>query len=269
VPARFGNAGYTRADWTRIGVTVGGTAAACVGINLFMNRETREALEPLERAHLNSSFKWLGGGLAIITATAIGLHRSGASVRIMRANPWLVMGGSLVCSIGSMVAVFNTPVDSPMHTLAWTTFQVSQAAVLSPLLFLSPALLGRAALLTAGMMGSLCYVGATAKSDKFLMMGGPLTAGLVVVALSSLAPMVLPATALGSLAVAEALSLYGGLALFGGWTLYDCQKILAHARQSRVTGQRLDPAGESISLILDFINIFVRMVTILSGSRRR
>ena len=61
-----------------------------------MNRETREALEPLERAHLNSSFKWLGGGLAIITATAIGLHRSGASVRIMRANPWLVMGGRYV-----------------------------------------------------------------------------------------------------------------------------------------------------------------------------
>lgn len=30
---------------------------------------------------------------------------------------------------------------------------------------------------------------------------------------------------------------------------------LAHARQARITGQRLDPAGESISLILDFINI--------------
>lgn len=65
-----------------------------------------------------------------------------------------------------MMAVFNTPVDSPLHTLAWTGFQVSQAAVLSPLLFLSPALLGRAALLTAGMMGGLSYVGATAKSDK-------------------------------------------------------------------------------------------------------
>lgn len=163
--------------------------------SLFMNRETRDGLEPLERAHLNSTFKWTGAGLAIITAAAVGLHRSGASVRIMRANPWVVMGVSLVGSIGCMMAVFNTDVDSPMHKIAWAGFQVSQAAVLSPLLFLNPALLGRAALLTAGMMGGIAYVGATAKSDKYLYLAGPLTGGLIVVALSSLAPMILPVTA--------------------------------------------------------------------------
>ena len=57
------------------------------------------------------------------------------------------------------------------------------------------------------MMGSLCWVGATAKSDAYLYMGGPLIAGLCVVALSSLAPLVLPATYLGTLAATQSISL--------------------------------------------------------------
>ena len=69
-------------------------------------------------------------------------------------------------------------------------------------------------------MGSLSYVGATAKSDKFLYMGGPLLAGVTVVALSGLAPMALPLGMRG-LAIAESLSLYGGLVVFGGFVLYE------------------------------------------------
>jgi growth hormone-inducible transmembrane protein len=51
-------------------------------------------------------------------------------------------------------------------------------------------------------------------------MGGPLLAGVTVVALTSLAPMALP---LGTraLAITESISLYGGLAVFGGFVLYE------------------------------------------------
>jgi hypothetical protein len=40
----------------------------------------------------------------------------------------------------------------------WLAFNGCQAATLSPLFFYSPALLGRAALYTAGIVGSLSYV---------------------------------------------------------------------------------------------------------------
>lgn len=120
-----------------------------------------------------------------------------------------------------------------------------------------------------GMMGSIALVGATAKEDKYLYLGGPLLAGVAIVALSGLAPLVLPATAARTLMWTENIWLYGGLAVFGGFTLYDVQKILNHARMAERGMMKRDAVMESISLELDFINIFVRMVQILAMQQRR
>ena len=111
------------------------------------------------------------------------------------------------------------------------------------------------------------------RNDKFLYMGGPLLAGVTVVALSSLAPMVLP-LGLRGLAVAESISLYGGLAVFSGFVLYEwvicsswfqflsadlfhysTQKILQHGRLAAAGAIPRDPMKESVSLQLDFMNI--------------
>ena len=54
------------------------------------------------------------------------------------------------------------------------------------MMFFSPAILARAGLYTCAMMGSLAFVGATAKTDKYLYLGGPLLAGVAVVAVSGL-----------------------------------------------------------------------------------
>lgn len=100
-------------------------------------------------------------------------------------------------------------------------FNGFQAATLSPLFFVNPAILSRAALYTVGTVGALSYIGATAKNETFLYMGGPLLAGVTVVALSSLAPMILPSMSMRALAISESISLYGGLAVFGGFVLYE------------------------------------------------
>lgn len=136
-------------------------------------------------------------------------------------------------------------------------------------MFMSPALLARAGMYTLGMMGSIAFVGATAKQEKYLYLGGPLLAGVAIVAISGFAPLVLPATAARTLAWTENIWLYGGLAVFGGFTLYDVQKILQHARLAQAGVVRPDVVNESISLELDFLNIFIRMVQILGMQRRK
>lgn len=244
-------------------------AGTIVAVNAFFNRDTRDALSPAEQAYLHDSFKYAGGGLALTAIVARSLFKSGVAVRIMAANPWMVLGVSLVGSIGTMMGVYYTPPENTMLKHAfWLGFNACQAATLSPLFFVSPAILGRAALYSAGIFGSLSYVGATAANDKYLYMGGPLLAGVTVVALSALAPMALPLGMRG-LAVAESISLYGGLAVFGGFILFDTQKILQHARMAERGALPRDPMREAISLELDMINIFIRIVQILTMQQRK
>lgn len=81
--------------------------------------------------------------------------------------------------------------------------------------------------------------------------------------------MIIPATAARTLMWTENIWLYGGLAVFGGFTLYDVQKVLHHARMAERGLIPRDAVNESISLELDFINIFVRMVQILAMQQGR
>lgn len=251
------------------GAIFGGTLLA---INLVFNRETREdgGMPLYEREYLNDTFLHTGLGVGIIGVAARALHMNGWSYRLMSANPWLVLGIGLVGSIGSMMVCYNThPSNYMLKYGSWATFNLTQAALLSPMFFFSPAILARAGLYTVGIMGSIAIVGATAKQDKYLYLGGPLLAGVALVALSGLAPMVLPATAIRTLAWTENIWLYGGLAVFMGFTLYDVQKILNHARMAQRGLRPKDTVNESISLELDFINIFVRLVQIMSMQQRR
>ncbi|KAH7886003.1 inhibitor of apoptosis-promoting Bax1-domain-containing protein [Phlebopus sp. FC_14] len=250
--------------WKRFAITAAVVAGTVILAEGFLNRDTRDALTAAEQSYLHDSFKYTGGGLLLTALAARSLFRSGVAFRVMSANPWAVLGVSLAGSIGSMMGVYYTsPENTVQKHLFWIGFNACQAATLSPLFFLSPAILSRAALYTCGVVGSLSYVGATARNDKYLYMGGPLLAGVTVVALSSLAPMTLPLGMRG-LAIAESVSLYGGLAVFGGFVLYDTQKILQHARMAEMGLVPRDPMKEAISLELDMLNIFIRLVQILA-----
>ena len=268
-----------KSDFFRLGVSaviIGGTA---FGINAFMNREKRVGgLSPQESAHLNQTFLYAGTGLGMTAITAKLLHNSGWSYKLMSMNPWLMIGGSLALSIGTMYGTVSTPVEqSGLKHLCWAGFNVVQAGVLAPMYFYAPAVLARAALYTTGIVGSLAFVGATAKETQYLYMGGPLLAGVTVVALSGLAPLILPAGS-RALNVTEKVWMYGGLAVFSGFVLYDTQRvsllvptisifyigayhfywqILAAARYAQLRGSKPDPIAQAISIELDAINIFV------------
>ncbi|KAL7620818.1 hypothetical protein AAE478_009816 [Parahypoxylon ruwenzoriense] len=252
------------------GAIFGGTLIA---INAVFNRETREdgGMPPFERSYLNSTFLHTGLGIGIIGITARQMVQTGFVYRLMVTNPWVVAIGGLALSFGTMLGTRAIDPDNyvPKYAL-WTAFNATQAAFIAPLIAFAPgALIARAGLYTVAMMGSISFVGATAKQEKYMYIGGPLLAGAAIVAVSGLAPLIIPATAIRTLAFTENIWLYGGLAVFGGFTLYDVQKILYHARMAEHGIIKKDPVNESISLELDFLNIFIRMVQILMMQQNR
>ncbi|EEU48870.1 uncharacterized protein NECHADRAFT_57678 [Fusarium vanettenii 77-13-4] len=252
------------------GAIFGGTLVA---VNAVFNRETREdgGMPVYEREYLNNTFLHTGLGIGIIGLTARQMVQTGFVYRIMVTNPWVVGIGGLALSFATMIGTRSISPDNyiPKYAL-WTAFNATQAAFVAPLLaFVPGALIARAGLYTVAMMGGISIVGATAKQEKYLYIGGPLLAGAAIVAASGLAPLIIPATAVRTLAFTESLWLYGGLAVFGGFTLYDVQKVLHHARLAQAGVMRRDPVNESISLELDFLNIFIRMVQILMMQQNR
>merc|ERR1712007_216618 len=117
--------------------------------------------------------------------------QTGFVYRIMVTNPWVVGIGGLALSFATMIGTRSISPDNYIQKYAlWTAFNATQAAFVAPLLFMAPpALIARAGLYTLAMMGSISFVGATAKQEKYLYLGGPLLAGVALVAVSGFAPL--------------------------------------------------------------------------------
>ncbi|KAI9603193.1 hypothetical protein H4Q26_002510 [Puccinia striiformis f. sp. tritici PST-130] len=224
-------------NYKQIFIASAGLVGSVVLLDGFLNRDQR--VEPLSQAQkelLNSSFQHTGIGLAITSVLARYMFKNGLTMRMMAMNPLAVAGLGLVGSIGTMMCTLNTSPDNTVPKYGfWLTL--------------------------------LCW--RDCQNDKFLYLGGPLLAGVSVVALSSLAPLVLPVTAARTLMLTESISLYGGLAVFSGFVLYDTQKILNHGLLVQQGRMKPDPVNESVGLIMDSINIFIRMVQILSMQSNR
>lgn len=233
--------------------------------------------------YLFQTYKYVVAGLSITAASAVAAYKTGLVYKVMNMGPWvnlLVFGGG---TIGAMVA---TQAISPENKIAkhaaFTAMNVIMGVSLCTLGFMHPQILVKAGLYTTALFSGLSFVAMNAKEERFLYLGGPLMAGLCVLIVASLSSMILPARFAKTLTFIEGLMLYGGLALFSAFILYDTQKLMFRAKEFEVhrsayLAQRgpntpipqPDYVSQSISLYLDFINIFIRMVMILSNSQNK
>jgi FtsH-binding integral membrane protein len=134
----------------------------------------------------------------------------------------------------------------PKH-LMWGAFTICEGLAMAPLITMaSMPILFNALAATAVMVGGLSAYAYMTPTQDFLSMQTGLMVGLCGLLGVSLVNIFWPSPLLMNLA------LYGGLLLFGGFVLYDTQKILASAE----TVERFDPLGMSIGMYLDAIIIF-------------
>jgi len=224
-----------------------------------------------ERIH--NTYAYFGGSVLISAASAAAIFRSPTLLNLASRGGFIPLIASMVLMIGSGMVARSIPYEPGLGTkqLAWAAHCAIVGAVLAPLSFVGGPILLRAAMYTAGIVGGLSTVAVCAPSDKFLYMGGPLAIGLGVVFASSMASLFLPpTTVLG--AGLYSMALYGGLVLFSAFLLYDTQRIVRHAEtHPNYAAQPFDPVNNAMSIYMDTINIFVRVVSILAGggSRRK
>ncbi|CAG0885037.1 unnamed protein product [Darwinula stevensoni] len=222
------------------------------------------------RERIKSTYLYFGGGLVFTAVAAAGVLRSPALIRMMSQNSLLAVMGTLAALIGSGMLVRSIPYngkDLLLKHLAWAVHCGIMGAVIAPLCLLGGAIVVRAAWYTAGVIGGLSAVAACAPSDQFLNMGGPLAIALAVVFAASLGSIFLPPTTLIGSGL-YSLSIYGGLILFSGFLLYDTQRIIRNA-EAIPYNHTYDPVNASISIYLDTMNIFIRIVSLLAGGGGR
>ncbi|XP_071952167.1 growth hormone-inducible transmembrane protein-like [Antedon mediterranea] len=260
------------------GAGIAGIGALCyygLGMSSEAGAIDRAAFWPqYVRDRIKTTYAYFGTGIASTAASAYAISRNpNVMAKLMPKSMWGALGMMAVL-MGSGMVCMSIPYHEGlgMKQLAWLGHSALVGGILAPLSLLGGPLLIRAAWYTAGMVGGLSSVAACAPSEKFLYMGGPLAMGLGVVVVASLGSMwFAPGTAIGS--GLYAVSVYGGLVLFGGFMLYDTQKIMKKAEVYPLYAERpFDPINSAISIYTDTINIFIRMVMILSsggGGKRK
>jgi len=274
-PASRGMSPVQKAGWALVG-----TGALC-GIGFVSYQGTYLASEssrndelrkqmglpfPLYmRQRLEATYNYILGGLGITAASATIALRTGMAARIASLGMFGSLGVMAICGIAPMWICMSIDEASnkPSKQLAWAVSTAGMGLMISPIGYLGGQILFRAAVGTGLMVGSIASVAATAPSESFLWMAAPLNMGLGVVVLSSFGTFFFPASP-----ILHNIVLYGGLGLFGGYVLFDTQKLQYNAQHNRV----YSPIDQSYSLYLDTINIFIRMAQILamqqSGRRR-
>lgn len=219
------------------------------------------------RERVNKTYGFFAYGLTSTAVSAYVATRSSSLMRFMTARPMASLAVFFLGSIGSMMMVYSVPYAAetiPVKVGAFTIFSAIMGITLAPLIGIAGPLAARAAAYTAGVVGGLTLTAACAPSEKYLNMGGPLALGLGVVLVASVGGLFAsPGGAVFS--GLHTIYMYGGLVLFGGFMLYDTQKIIHHAENDH----HYDPINRSMGIYLDTINIFIRILTLLAGSGNR
>ncbi|XP_063722278.1 probable Bax inhibitor 1 [Symsagittifera roscoffensis] len=180
---------------------------------------------------------------------------------------WMRLAGflPLVGSIGSLLylGATSSPGLSQKRVGALGLFGFCNGLSLGPLLDsvieLNPAIVVTALLYSSFLFLSLTLAALYCQKRSLLYLGGFLMAALNIMFWSSMLRMLFGVRLLGG------VELYLGLAVFCGFILFDTQMII----------YRFEDCGEkdfiwhSVDLFLDFINVFVRILIILSKKEER
>jgi growth hormone-inducible transmembrane protein len=215
---------------------------------------TQGMMNPVVQSRVQSALAYFGSGLAM-TGASVALFRY---TSLAYANPLLLFIPTIAALIGTQMLNYHT--QGPLKHAAWGAFCGLEGLALAPLINMAGMpIVFNAMAATGTMMGLLAAYAYNSPTSDFLSWQGGLTMGLCGLIGVSVVNMFWPSPLMTT------LSLYGGLLLFGGFVLYDTQKLIHNASHRPAW----DPINESISIYLDAIIIFQKFLIIFMGNKKK
>jgi FtsH-binding integral membrane protein len=200
-------------------------------------------------------------GLVFISVivTAIGVAFGMTQPAVMRAvNEHPII--TLIAMFAPLWMAMRAHRDYPRNLILTLLFTFVEGVWLAPFIFMaetrSPGIAGQAAILTLSTFGVLSAYAVLSRRD-FSAWGSFFIMGLWVLIATSLLNIFFP-TALGTLWIAAAtVAVFSGLLVFDTWRL---------VRSGQYGPDDYVPAA--VSIYLDLLNLFIAILSLLSGRRR-
>lgn len=254
------------ARWS--GVILATSAAALVGLGIYRWNQSSKtapqdpAFDKIQK-RVCQAYSYVFGGLTLTATAAAATYISGIAQYILRNS--FVSFGIFATSIASLIATMVTDKEeSKIKHIAWAIFNVSMGMMLSPVGFLSSALVAQAAVISLGLGGALTLAAFLAPNRRFLAWEGPLMAALTSITIASSIAYFFPGSAFAY--GVDRVSLYGGLLIFSGLLMSSTQQLITKAANQ--DDKTFDPINSSLNIYLDGLNIFVRILRILEENKK-
>jgi uncharacterized protein len=215
-----------------------------------------------ERAFIRSVYAWMFGGLLLTAATSFWAAFSPAMRPIIASRGGMLF---LILAELGLVALLSFRITRMAPATAAGLFLgyavLNGVTLSSVLLYYSLGTVTQAFVVAGGMFGAMSLFGLVTKKD-LTSWGSFFFMGLIGILLTGLVNMFVRSSALDA-----TISLVG-VFVFVGLTAYDTQKLKAWSSASGPQVTNFAVIG-ALGLYLDFVNLFLMLLRLFGGGRRR
>lgn len=232
---------------------------------LYRMIEEKEGLVSLAfPALMRKVYVWMTLALVITGFTAFGIAENPGLVYTIVTNR-LLFWGLIIGEFALVMAIYGVigKLSATAATLLFVLYSIVNGATLS-VIFLAYTMTSIASVffITAGTFAVMAFIGYTTKTD-LTSFGKMLMMGLIGIILATVVNIFIGSSMLNMIVS------YVGVVVFVGLTAYDSQKIknlLYQVDNMSEEAQKLALLG-SLTLYLDFINLFLMLLRIFGGNR--
>lgn len=232
---------------------------------LYRMIEEKEGMASLAfPALMRKVYLWMTLALVITGFTAFGIASNPGIAYAIVTNR-LLFWGLVIAEFGLVIGISGAinKLSAVTATLLFVLYSIVNGATLS-VIFMAYTMSSIASVffITAGLFGVMAFIGYTTKTD-LTSIGKILFMALIGIILATIVNLFVGSSMLNMIVS------YIGVVIFTGLTAYDSQKIknMLYNADSMDEGMQKIALLGSLTLYLDFINLFLMLLRIFGGNR--